>query len=230
MPALILDIETAGEKLESFDQQTIDLIKEKNEDKDDNEIAQMLGLSPYTGKVVAIGTLDSDSDRGAVYYLDSNEVVNEETPSGIVYRSFKDEKELIKKFWELASSYSTFVTFNGRGFDIPFLMVRSAIHKVKPTKDLLRGRYLYQQSPGAGHIDLYDQLTFYNSFRYASGGSLHMACQAFGIESPKGGEVSGSMVTEMYHRGKFKEIAEYNGRDLWATRSLYNIYKEYLAI
>ena len=40
------------------------------------------------------------------------------------------------------------------GFDCPFLMMRSAILGVKPTRNLMPNRYYMT------HIDLLDQLTF----------------------------------------------------------------------
>jgi len=71
---------------------------------------------------------------------------------------------MLENFWNGAKSYQEFISFNGRGFDVPFLMIRSAIHKIIPSKDLMHGRYLYQQLSNAKHIDLFDQLTFYWSY------------------------------------------------------------------
>lgn len=231
MSALIFDIESAGDKLSEFDDLTKKLIEAKvNPDgKKDINIEETFGLSPYTGKIVAIGTLDSDVDKGAVYYLDPDGKKDDQEISGIVYRVFRTEKELLEKFWEVAEKYSNFVSYNGRMFDLPFILIRSAIHGIKPSKDLMRGRYLYQQSPNAIHIDLYDQLAYYGSFRFSTGGSLHMACNAFGIKSPKEGGIDGSMVTTMFQSKKYKEIALYNSNDLWATRSLYKKWQKYLS-
>lgn len=231
MSGLIFDIETAGNPPSELDDITKNLIDKKvNPDIDKGtNIEESLGLSPYTGKIITIGTLDSNTDKGAVYYLNPEGITDNEEVDGIVYRSFKNEEVLLKKFWEIADKYNTFITFNGRMFDIPFILIRSAINHVKPSKDLMRGRYLYQQSPSAIHIDLYDQLTYYGSFRFTTGGSLHMACNAFSIKSPKDGGLDGSMVTPMFYEKKYKEIAEYNSRDLWATRSLYKKWQKYLS-
>ena len=231
MSALIFDIESAGDLLSECDDTTKKLINEKVNPKNEKDIDvnETMGLSPYTGKIVVIGTLDSEIDRGAVYYLNPEGVKDDSETKGIIYRAYSTEKELLNKFWEIADKYSTFVTYNGRMFDIPYILIRSAIHNVKPTKDLMRGRYLYQQSPKAVHIDLYDQLAFYGSFRFKTGGSLHMACKAFSIKSPKDGGIDGSMVTTMFNDKKYQEIAKYNSRDLWATKSLYEKWQKYLA-
>jgi DNA polymerase elongation subunit (family B) len=37
---------------------------------------------------------------------------------------------LLTAFWDVAKHYDAVVTFNGRGFDVPFLYLRSAILNV----------------------------------------------------------------------------------------------------
>ncbi|MEX1052088.1 MAG: ribonuclease H-like domain-containing protein [Patescibacteria group bacterium] len=229
MSALIFDLETAGLPTEQFDKKTLELIAKKMEKRDDGaNIEESFGLSPLTGQVVAIGSVDGDSKRGAVYYLDPSGQADDHETDGLVFRSFASEKELIVKFWELAERYDTFVTYNGRSFDVPFLNIRSAIHKIKPSKDLMEGRYLYQQRKTV-HVDLYDQLTYYGGFRFATGGSLHMACQAFGITTPKEDGIDGSQVSAMFSTGRYQEIAEYNARDIQATKQLYADWRQFLA-
>lgn len=232
MSALILDIETAALPSKSFDKQTLKIIQDKLfkdlEADPTKKAEEFFGLSPYTGQVVTIGTVDSETGRGAVYYLNPTGAADDEEVDGIIFRSYKTEKELLEKFWDLSKNFSAFVTFNGRSFDIPFLNIRSAIHKIRPKHDLMQGRYLYQQK-GAQHIDIYDQLTYYNGFRFPTGGSLHMACQAFGIATPKEDDIDGSKVTPMFIDGRYREIAEYNCRDILATKKLYEYWYKYLA-
>ena len=122
---------------------------------------------------------------------------------------------MLRKFWELAERYQVFITFNGRAFDMPFLITRSAIKGVRPTKDLMRGRYLYQNNPDALHIDLAEQLSFYGATRRK--GSLHLWSRAFGIPSPKSSGVTGDDVGPLFKRGKFLDIARYNVGDIRAT-------------
>ncbi|MDP2650591.1 MAG: ribonuclease H-like domain-containing protein, partial [bacterium] len=129
-------------------------------------------------------------------------------------------------FWEAAKSYDEFISFNGRGFDAPFLMIRSAVHKIKPTKDLMSNRYLNSQWSGAKHIDLQDQLTFYGAVRRK--GSLHLWSRAFGIKSPKAEGISGEDVGRLFREKQFLDIARYNVDDLKATKGLYDFWKSYL--
>ena len=135
------------------------------------------------------------------------------------------EKEILEKFWELSKKYDNFVTFNGRSFDVPFMLIRSLVHKVKPSKDLMSNRYLSIQKYGAKHIDLLDQLSFYGASQRK--GNLHLFCRSLGIGSPKG-EVSGDDVGRLFKEKKYFEIAKYNVGDIIATSELYEYWKSYL--
>ena len=151
---------------------------------------------------------------------------NKEIVEGeITFKQFS-ERDMLERFWEGARHYQHFITFNGREFDIPFLMLRSAIHGIRPTKDLMRGRYVYQHNADAVHIDLRDQLSFYGALRRK--GSLHLWSRAFGIQSPKSGGITGDDVGRFFKERKFLDIAKYNVGDLRATRELYKKWEEHL--
>jgi len=234
MAKLVFDIETIGEDFDSLDEITQGVLthwiqKESESDKENKaslqELKDGLGFSPLTGEIVAIGVLDCEKDKGVVYYQAPGEKIKDFEEDGITFKQM-NEKEMLENFWKGAEKYTEFISFNGRAFDAPFLMIRSAIHKVRPTKDLTRARYLYQQNPGAIHIDLFDQLTFYGSLRKKGG--LHLWSRAFGIKSPKADGVKGDDVARMFKEKKFKEIARYNVGDLRATKELYDYWQEYI--
>ncbi len=231
---LIFDIETVGEDFDTLDEATQENLtrwiqRESNSEEEYKlaleDLKQGLGFSPLTGEVVAIGMLDYYKNEGAVYYQAPGEKNKEVTEQGVTLKQMTEE-EMLRKFWEAAKHYPVFVTFNGRGFDVPFLMIRSAIYGIRPSKDLMRGRYLYQHNPDALHIDLMEQLTFYGASRKR--GSLHLFSRAFGIESPKSGGVTGDDVGPLFKKKKFLDIAKYNVGDLRATRSLYEKWEQYL--
>lgn len=230
-PALIFDIETKGDNFDEYDELTKKALTHWLEDKDKTEkekeiekIKEGLGLSPLTGEVVSIGVLDSESEKGAVYFqAPGEEIENEE--DGIKFKSMTEE-EMLRKFWEVAEKYKEFVTFNGRNFDVPFLMTRSAANEVKPSKDLMSNRYLGMQRFGSKHIDLLDQLTFYGAV-WQKKGNFHLWSRVFGIESPKGNGMDGSDVGKFFEEGKYEEIAKYNASDIIATNRLYKKWKEY---
>ncbi|HUO50467.1 MAG TPA: ribonuclease H-like domain-containing protein [Candidatus Paceibacterota bacterium] len=231
MSTLIFDIETVGEDFDQLDATTQEVltkwIKTESESDDEYEHAlenlkNELGFSPLTGQIVAIGVLDAERGKGAVFYQ-SKKGEKEMEEGGIKFKPMS-EKEMLEAFWEGAKEYDEFVSFNGRMFDAPFLAVRSAIHGVRPSCDLLSNRYTSLQR-GVRHVDLRDQLSFYGAMRRP--GSLHLWCRAFGIESPKG-DISGDDVAGLFKAGKCLEIAKYNVGDLHATKALYDKWKTHL--
>lgn len=236
MSTLIFDIETVGEDWKDLDETTQHMltrwIKRESYDADEYkeallEIKEGLGFSPLTGQIVAIGVLDGEKDKGVVYYQAPGQKNADEDVDGVVLKQ-KTEKEMLQSFWDGAKEYQDFVSFNGRGFDVPFLMIRSAVHGIRPSKNLMSNRYVSLQRAGAKHIDLMDQLSFYGSTRRK--GSLHLYCRAFGIESPKAGGVTGDDVAELFKTKKFVDIAKYNIGDLRSTRKLYEQWKKYFDI
>lgn len=232
---LVLDIETIGEEFDSLDKATQEnltrWIKKDSDNEEEYKLALQdlkngLGFSPLTGEIVAIGLLDYYKNEGAVYYQAPGQKNEEIKEDGISLKQMT-EAEMLRKFWELAERYDTFITFNGRSFDVPFMMIRSAIHGIRPTKDLMQGRYAWQQRNNtAVHIDLFDMLTFYGAVRKKGG--LHLWSRAFGIESPKSGGVSGDDVGPLFKKKKFLDIARYNIGDIRATRELYSKWESFL--
>lgn len=234
MSALIFDIETIGENYEKLDETTQDSlshwIKRETQNEKEYEAAledlkNGLGFSPLTGEIVAIGTLDSEAEKGAVYFQAPDSNIKESTENEIKIRPMT-EKEMLSQFWKLCESYQEFVSFNGMGFDVPFLMIRSAIHGIRPSKNLMSNRYLGSQKFDAKHIDLLDQLSFYGAMRRR--GNLHLWCRAFGIKSPKAGGVTGDDVGALFKEKKYLEIAKYNIGDIKATRELFKYWRDYL--
>ncbi len=234
MRTLVFDIETVGEDFDALDETTqavltrwIDEEAFAPEERE-SELRRMkegLGFSPFTGEVVAIGMLDVEQDKPAVYFQAPGEPEDAFEEDGVLYRPY-GEREMLEHFWRAAAQYGTFVSFNGRGFDVPFLLVRSMAHGLTPSVDLMANRYLSYQR-GTRHIDLQDQLTFYGAVRKRP--SLHLVCRTLGVESPKAGGITGDDVAGLFRSGKFKDIARYNVGDLKATRDVYRAWREHLS-
>src|SRR3990167_7944603 len=162
-PRLIFDIETIGNNFDKLDEKAKEFVtKFAQTPEEEQEAKDGLSFSPLTGEVVAIGILNPDTDKGAVYFHDPSGKLEKESKNNIQYSPLSSEKEVLKEFWETAQLYDQFITFNGRGFDCPFLIVRSAIHKIKPTKKIMGYRFTKAQDL---HIDLYDQLTNFGAMR-----------------------------------------------------------------
>jgi len=226
---LVFDIETIGQDFKELDKITQEyLLHYAESEEEEEETKERLGFYPLTGEIVVIGVLNPDTGQGGVFAQPGKAKNPPEIIEEGVTAFWGNEKEILEKFWEAVRLYDYFISFNGRSFDVPFLMIRSAIQKVKPTKNLLSNRYLGSQVSGAKHVDLLDQLTFYGAFRRKF--NLHMWTKAFGIESPKEGGVTGDDVTRLFTKGEAETIVRYNLRDLRSTASLYEKWETYINI
>ncbi|MBI2068619.1 MAG: ribonuclease H-like domain-containing protein [Candidatus Yanofskybacteria bacterium] len=222
-PRLIFDIETVGVEFDSLDEKSKETLLRFAESPEEIEaVKEGLGFSPLTGEVVAIGILNPDTEKGAVYFNSQNQHPDTIAEGDAQYIPCASEKEILNNFWDVASHYDQFVTFNGRTFDCPYILVRSAVLKVKPTRNLMPNRY-YDE-----HIDLLDRLTFFGAVRRK--GNLHMWCRAFGIESPKSKGITGDDVARLFKDKKSLDIAKYCFDDLKATKTLYEYWNKYINI
>ncbi len=226
---VILDIETVGYNFDTLSESQQEFIiryaeKEKDEltrQEKKDEAIRYLSLYPFTANLVALGLLNVESGKSSVLYLDeqSSEYENEEKT--VKYKSFSEE-ELLTVFWNYISKADTIITFNGKNFDLPFLMLRSAILKVKPSIDLTNLR-----KHKITHVDLLEQFSYKNTIKKFN---LDFYCKSFGIPSPKNDIENGMEVKNLYQAGKIKEIAHYCGRDINATFELYKVWNEFLNI
>jgi len=138
-----------------------------------------------------------------------------------------DEVELLTAFWDVAKHYETIVTFNGRGFDVPFIYLRSALLNVPITRKDWLG-YRFQTEP---HCDLAEQLTFYgvSGRRGRRGGSTSTSTARRSASNRPRARGDGHGYECAGGVGRYREIAEYCLRDVKATVLLYHIWKERLA-
>jgi DNA polymerase elongation subunit (family B) len=236
MAKLVFDIETSALPPEHFDDaQREYLFREAEKIPDEparaarhEEILRQFNLWPFTAQVVCVAMLNADTQRGQVLFTaeDFEEDAGEAGP--VEFVPCADEAELLTAFWDVAKHYDSIATFNGRGFDVPFMYLRSALLNVPISrKDWLGYRFAIEP-----HCDLAEQFTFYGvSGREGAARrfNLDFYCKAFGIESPKSHGVTGMDVNDLLAAGKYREIAEYCLRDVKATVLLYQIWKERLA-
>lgn len=244
---LVFDIETSAKELGEFDEYSKKLLERiykwdpqlsSGEDETSDEERFRLAFSPLTAEVVAIAALDADTGKGGVYFRASSkspeqaEQVAQGGGSQVLFEEngikfeIGDERFLLKKFWELATLYDEFVTFAGRTFDVPVLMLRSAILDIRSSKNLMANRYINSQPFNARHVDLKDQFSFYGSKNERLG--LHFWCRAFGIPSPKVGGVVGEDVTRLFREGECEKIARYCLGDTIATLELFKKWEKTL--
>lgn len=233
MNTVIFDIETIAQDFDSLDEiQKQYLLKLADTDEEKEKAIDQMALWAPTNEIVAIGMLAVETQKGAVYYSVSasqsgatpdkqskDKKVDDFEENGVKY-SVGSEKEILERFWKAITYADRIVTFNGRGFDCPVLLLRSAILKVKSTKNLMPPRFQTDF-----HVDLLEQLTFYNATRKFN---LDFYCKAFGIESPKSHGITGLDVKPLFEAGEYEKIARYCAGDLQATRELYLRWSQYM--
>jgi DNA polymerase elongation subunit (family B) len=235
MATLVFDIETNALPIETFDEAQCEYLfrdasklpEETARETKRAEIQQLFNLWPFTARAVCIAMLNAESLRGKVLFIAEDYEENAES-GPVEFVPCVDESELLTAFWDVAKHYDSVVTFNGRGFDVPFIYLRSAILGVPITRKDWLG-YRFATEP---HCDLAEQLTFYGvSGRDGAARrfNLDFYCKAFGIESPKSHGVTGLDVNQMIAEGRHRDVADYCLRDVHATVLLYRLWKERLA-
>lgn len=217
---IVFDIEVAAFHWEEVDEITRGYLLERERDPERRDaVPERLALYPGLGKVVAIALWLVEADRGLVLVEGEPEGEHawEAVPRSKLMRG--SESDLLAKFWQVVGKgdrrgrLPRLVSYNGRGYDGPVLMVRSAQLGVEPSRQLVPYRYDL-----GDHCDLMDVLCFQGATRDRF--SLDYWCRRFDVESPKG-SIDGSQVTRAYREGRIDDIGEYCLRDVRATGELY---------
>lgn len=221
MTRVVFDIETLGVPFDTLDEVQRDyLLKSCDTEEKRQAEMQRTSLYPLTAQIIAIGMYNPDSKSGKVFYQADTSEQSFSADRSVEFSS-GDEAFVIRSFWDAVQRYDQFVTFNGRGFDCPFIMLRSAILGIPATRNLVPYRYDSQH-----HFDLLEQLTFYGAVRKFN---LDFYCRAFGIRSSKIDGITGADLGPVFREKRFKEIAEYCLRDIIATSELYLKWKTFLS-
>lgn len=222
MSQVVFDIETIGVEFDNLSEEVQKyVLKDAEDEKKVKEAKEKLGLSPLTGEIVAICLINPETGKGRTYFQAPDKEIKPFVEDDIEYQALT-EKEILEKFWQEIKNYNQFITFNGRKFDCPFIMLRSGALKVLPSRNLIPYRYSDQE-----HIDLLDQLTFYDAFRKFS---LDFYCKSFNLEAGKMKGMSGDKVQDYFKKGKYLEIARYCSLDVKATTQLFERWEKYIRI
>jgi 3'-5' exonuclease len=217
MTTVVFDIETVSFPWLELDALQREKLTRWAEDHEDFLRRKKNGsLSPYTGKVIVIGMQNPDTNRGIVWFEEPGGRTARQSADGLFEYIGCDEPAMLAEFWKTVEKFDRFVTFNGRTFDGPFLSIRSAVHGISPSKNLIGKRFEF-----AAAVDLMEVLTFQGAVARDQQPNLHAACVAFGIPSPKSEEMHGYAVGDAYREGRLEEILEYCRRDVEATAALY---------
>lgn len=220
MDTLTYDIETIPQQEPLTDIQQEELNRQlektfsKNPEWSDIEKEKhkrlIMATNPFYGEIVCI-CLHKTVDNGR--YEDSLKITT---------RTENNEEGILKRFWKVAESFKgVFISFNGMGFDQPFILKRSMKYGILPTNNDFLDLKRYSTR---AHFDIKLVMGDWDKFAF---GTLHLMCDHFGIPSPKQGVVKAENVEEEFKKGNIDLIADYCLRDVIATFELYNIISKY---
>lgn len=199
MRKIFLDIETLPPDRETSEA-TANL--ESCDDKDFRSLA----LKAEKGRILTIGVIIEENNQVAHQGL-----FGRDRETGLFHL---DEAKTLRCFWNfigaVKESKDLFIGHNILDFDLPFLIKRSIINRVKPPQISFRR---YRNSP------IYD--TMWEWSLWAHRISLNDVADAIGICSSKDGEIDGSQIYDYFCAGRHQEIALYCMRDVECTREIY---------
>ena len=214
------DIETipeqrklSGYQQELFDKRFASEMKYTGTNPDDTEAVSKLGskikgTNPILGNIVCIGLYFDEKDKQVAL-------------TGT-------EPEILTEFWELIKYDSSFNSFNGYEFDIPWVLLRSAKHKINPPVYGNGKSHPFLSRPRFRTWPHFDVAKWVSDWDYKKSLSLKAVCEMWGIASPKEGEIRADGVEEAYLDGKINLIAEYCLRDVMATYKASIIMRRYV--
>ncbi len=157
------------------------------------------GFPPWpTHTPVVASVLTADRDAHGIWHF------------AIESLRFGEDEEPLQRIDELLRGRAC-VTYNGRGFDLPVLMLTAQATRNFRLPALAaaatESRYV-----SARHVDLADK---YSGYGAARGASLARLCEALGVAAKVAAH--GDEVGKMYDEGRIDEIASYCEGDLVST-------------
>jgi uncharacterized protein YprB with RNaseH-like and TPR domain len=197
---IVLDIETVADVDSPALEAMASEIKAPGNYKDEKKIEAYIeqkrrdliekaALSPLTGRIVAIGLLQVEEGAAPEVYMD-----HAEGEAGII---------IVANQWLEEHGVGHLVTFNGRSFDLPFLLARSIRHDLELS-------YKWPIGYSGRHIDVRELL--------GKQGSLEAWAGAIFDATPT---CDGSAVQALYDAGDMDAIAEHCREDVQITAQLY---------
>ena len=168
-----------------------------------------MGTNPYFGEIVCIGMYRKNNTSGKM----------QEGETALV----GTETQILDKFWSIISKFNgTYLSYNGLGFDVPFIKVRSMINTIKPTNTNFLNTKRFSAWP---HHDVAMLLADWDKFKMVS---LRLACEVMGIPSPKEGEIKAENVEQAFKDGNIQGIADYCSADTRTTYQLFDLQRQYM--
>lgn len=160
-----------------------------------SEKATVRTMHPVFSKVITIGLKEFDQDPEVLYS--------------------DDEKQLLDDFWSKLAAIEPdkVITFNGYGFDIPFLDVRSLMNNIQPTKNINTNKWNMERS---NHYDCMLALSSKGNFLNVA---QDIVCKIMSI--PVEEKIEGSRIEKCYISGDWDSINNKCRQDVIQTEQIF---------
>ena len=152
--ALIIDIETTS-WFKSDEHKELTIRENQHKGLKDPEkiaenhrkIIQGAALSPYTGQITCIGLRWTSVGETIIH------ANNYSKAEDALLFTYANEKNLLKAVWDtiLKNEEDRLVSWYGKGFDLPYMFIRSLINEVNPGIDYMQFIHPYQHDI---HLDI----------------------------------------------------------------------------
>lgn len=235
MRVVSFDVETFCH-VESMSNEVLDYLKSRNRAGEGENMA--LALNPYLSHIVSASLFYINEGVCEVFYITDrrcsiergqlsmacgefersfNVVYNPICLDDVLSKIWEGERELLERLWDRLKDVDLLVTYNGEGFDMPFLKIRTMIHHIKEQSFFKFFPYPSLKNRSTNHLDL---MRFLSQDVRSGFYSLWFVCKAFNIGLSKE-PMNGSEVEGAFLDGRYDEVAMYNAKDALATGLLY---------
>lgn len=194
MKKLFLDIETLPAGKDKHE--TLKLIHKKRLEKDNK-------TKDFEKFLISTGF---DGAFGRIFCIAY--AINDEPVKVLV----GEEKQILKKFWDIAKDANLFIGHNVLEFDLKFIYQRSVILDVKPSREISFRRYACDQ--------VFDTMHEWNKWSFNGRSSMDYLAYAMGLPTSKD-EMDGSQVWPYFQKGKYDDIVKYCKKDVELNRKIY---------
>jgi predicted PolB exonuclease-like 3'-5' exonuclease len=200
MSEIVIDIETIPGK---FGQDVMEIANQRLAKKKDKDMNKLCSVEWPFAHIICIG-VGIDGRVGTL---------------------IGEEKDVLEAFWvligrktdEFQPHNSRYVTFNGKDFDIPFIINRSAINGIIPSVRIPTRRYYNDR-----HFDVLEELS--NHFQ-STELKLKDYCKIFGVENTD--DIDGSEIYSLWLKGDKAAIEKHCASDVRATHGLFERIKNF---
>lgn len=224
------DIETFCPIEELSQEDLVYLMGRKDTALSKEKLYRELFTNPYVSYLISFSFFFIGSNTAEVYYVckEGKEEIKDHAIGNrvinVIYKPvvidsnlLEAERMLLEHFWDRFSRIERLITFYGEDFDMEFIKIRTIMHglKPKPFIDYLHSKYRH-------NIDL-KELFKVGKNNY----SLNFISRRLNLPVDKG-DMDGSKIREAFLKERYKDIADYNLRDVIITALLYERVKDYI--